>query len=378
MIAAQEVAMRRLGCVLAVLAVLASASCGGGKVVVGVVLPITGEASAYGTSINSGTKLGFDEAIKSRNAPPGLEVIYRDTGSDSKRAAAEAESLLKQGALIVIGGATSPEAKSMIPVAERHGKVLISPSATEPGLAASSNLFFRIYPSDEIEGVVAAQFLGVGKGAKSLLVLKEEISYTRGLLPIFREEYLKHGGKIVAELTIGEGNWDTLLGDALTKEKPDAVYVAGYGDAILQAIRDLRDKTYEGTVCTTSAIGTADLVWQGGTLVEGVYFPMVKLDMALQREPLKSFVARYKAANNNLVPDVYAAHGYDAALMTLAAIADPRPETTSDLLQRLMSLGDQMGVTGPMAVDGVGNTTHQPRIHCIRSAKVEDCDPRPL
>jgi hypothetical protein len=151
-------------------------------------------------------------------------------------------------------------------------------------------------------------------------------------------------------LTIGEGNWDTLLGDA-DHDKPDAA-LAGYGDAILQAIRDLRDKKYEGTVCTTSAIGTADLVWQGGTLVEGVYFPVVKLDMASARDPLKSFVARYKAANNNLVPT--------GAARRRSAGHTPRspiPARPPALLQRLMA-GDHG--TGPMAFDGVGNTMHQP------------------
>ncbi|MGE5235497.1 MAG: ABC transporter substrate-binding protein [Acidobacteriota bacterium] len=362
---------------LVTVALVVTAGCGGGKVVVGVVLPITGDASAYGTSIKSGVKLAFDDALAKHQEPQGLEVIYRDTGSEPARAAAEAEAMFKQGAKIVIGGVTSPEAREMIPLAERYHAVVLSPSASEPDLAASSNLFFRVYPSDDVEGVKAADFLAVDKKVKTLIVLKEDNTYTKGLLPIFTEEFEKRGGKLVGTIRIGSEGWEKTFADALAKEKPDALYVCGYGEAILSAVVEIRNDKFAGIVCTTSAIGTVDLVWRGGKLVEGLYFPMMKLDLASQQEPLKSFVAHYKEANNNLAPDIYAACGYDAGTIVLDVYKGTPPADVSDLVQRILGLADVRGVTGKFEFDDVGNIKHRLRMHQIRDGKVVDVDPSP-
>lgn len=370
--------MRQALIAVSVTAALGLSACGGQKAIVGVVLPETGEASAYGTSIKTGVKLAFDEAVKARTAPVGLEVIYRDSGSAPPRALQESEALFKRGALVVIGGATSPEAKSMIPLAEKHQRLIISPSASEPGLTASSNLFFRTFPSDDVEGSRAAEFLVNEKNAKTVLVLQEDITYSRGLMPVFRSAYEKLGGRIVGIIMIGSEGWEKAFSEALAKEKPEALYLCGYGEAILTAVVAVRDAKFEGLICTTSAIGTVDLVWRGGKLVEGLYFPMARLDLASKQEPLASFVKAYRAANNDLAPDIYAACGYDAALLTLLILQKPIPETMSDMLQRAMGQGTVRGVTGFLAFDGVGNIQQRLRIHQIREGKVVDVDTAPV
>jgi len=89
------------------------------KLVAGVILPETGEAAVYGSSIKSGLKIAFDDALAARTAPEGLQVEYRDSASDPGQAASILGALFDDGALIAIGGVTSAEANAMIPVAER-------------------------------------------------------------------------------------------------------------------------------------------------------------------------------------------------------------------------------------------------------------------
>lgn len=370
--------MRHVLVAVYVAIVLGLTGCSGQKAIVGVVLPETGEASAYGTSIKTGVKLAFDEAVKARTAPAGLEVIYRDSGSAPPRALQETEALFKRGAMIVIGGATSPEAKNMISLAEKHERLIVSPSASEPGLAASSNLFFRTFPSDDVEGSRAAEFLVKEKNAKTVLVLLEDITYSHGLLPVFRSAYENLGGKIVARVIIGSDGWEKAFADALAKEKPEALYLCGYGEAILTAVVAVRDAKFEGVICTTSAIGTVDLVWRGGKLVDGLYFPMARLDLTSKQEPLASFVKAYRAANNDLAPDIYAACGYDAALLTMLILQKPIPEKVSDMLQRAMGQSTVRGVTGFLSFDSVGNIQQRLRIHQIRDGKVVDVDTAPV
>jgi branched-chain amino acid transport system substrate-binding protein len=360
--------MRHSALVSALLLALAGSACSN-KVIVGVVLPETGDASAYGTSEKTGAKLAFDQIVGEHKAPEGLEVVYRDTASNPTRAADEADALYKEGALIIIGGATSPEAKVMTRVADKYGRILLSPSASSPDLATKGGWFFRMFPSDDQEGVAAAEFLVRDRKISTVLVIKEDVTYTQGLLPVFTSELAKLGGKVIGTITIGEPNWEKMLAASLASLKPNALYVCGYGEQILAAMVEVRNDSFAGTVCTTSAISTVDLVWRGGKLVEGVFFPMAFVDLTSTQEPIAGFVKRYRSTYN-VAADIYAAHGYDAALATLDALASPSPKSASELRSRLLSLGNKGGVTGAFNFSDDGNIHRPLRIYTIKEGKV--------
>ena len=361
---------------LLVLGTLLTMACEGGKLMVGVVLPQTGVNKGYGASLQAGIKLALDDAV-ARNSPPGIEAQYRDSLSHPEYAAKEASELFKAGALIVIGGATTPEAMAMIPEAEKATRVIISPSASKPGLAETSNLFFRTVPSDDFEAEVAADFLVTQKKAKTILVLFQQGLYSEGLLPVFTAKVANLGGKITDKLPIGPTDWDKAIGEALAASKPDAIFICAYSEETLAALGMVRNAKFGGSVCTTSAFDAANSVKRAGAAAEGVFVPLVRLDIGSQQEPMKSFVARFKAANKGAAPDLFAAYGYDAALAALYALEGSPPKEASELLVRLMSLGGRQGVTGKLAFDKSGNIAHHPRMHVIRNGNFEDCDPSP-
>lgn len=357
----------------AALTVLVIASGCNPAVRIGVVLPESGEAAVYGASVKSGVKLAFDAAAGARWAPQGLEVFYRDSGSDPTRAASAAEALFSDGALLVIGGVTSAEAKAMIPVADRASSVLLSPSASAPELAGRSKYFFRVYPSDDFEGVKAADFLVGAKDVKSVLILQEDNDYTRGLLPVFVGEFGSHGGRVVGTVRVGEAGWQGQVREALAGHAPEGAYICGYGDAILGALRILRSLGFKGVICTTSAFNASLVLQRAGSLAEGVFFPLASLDVTSQLEPVRSFVARYRKIYN-LLPDIYAAHGYDAALAVLYALQGLSERTGMAVQRQMLTLAGRNGVMGPLGFDDYGNIKHSLRNHWIHGGRVEDYD----
>ena len=340
---------------------------------VGVVVPETGAAAVYGASVKSGVRLAFDRAAAGAAAPGGLEVVYRDSGSDPARAASAAAAMFDGGAVAVIGGVTSAEARALIAVAERAERVLLSPSASAPDLAHRTRFFFRVYPSDELEGVRAADFLALTRGTRAVLVLQEDNDYTRGLLPVFVRELTSRGGRITGSVRLDESGWQAQVREVVARRSPDGVYVCGYGDAILGALRLLRNLGFRGTICTTSAFSAGSLLARAGSPAEGVFFPRARLDVTSYREPVQSFVRRYRAAYN-LTPDIYAAHGYDAALAILAGIDGAGRLSGGALAQRLHSLAGVEGVMGPIAFDEEGNILRVLRNHWIHNGRVEEFD----
>lgn len=363
--------MKRIAAVAVAVGMMASTGCSR-KLLVGVVLPETGDNAVYGAPIKSGVKLAFDEARANNTLPQGLQVIFRDSGSDVARAASEAEALFDQGALLVIGGATTQEARAMIPVADQRQRVLLSPSASAPDLARRSLFFFRVYPSDDLEGVKAADLLyQAPRNVRRVLILQEDNAYTRGLLPVFMGAFKAHGGEIVDSVLIGSAGWEQGVGAVLETRKPDGVYVCGYGDAIIEALKVLRGKEYAGVICTTSAINTITFLQRAGRLADGVFFPLASFDTASENDPIKTFVKRYYEVYK-LMPDIYAAHGYDAGLAAMEALRGLRTRSGGDVALKLKGLGEFIGVTGPLAFDDYGNIKHYLRTHWIREGKVED------
>ena len=340
----------------------------------GVVLPESGEAAVYGASVKSGVKLALDQAAA--RGGPRPEVLYRDSGSDPVRAASAAAALFDEGALLIIGGVTSAEAKAMIPVADRAGRVLLSPSASAPQLVGRSPFFFRVYPSDELEGVKAADFLAVTRGARTVLVLQEDNDYTRGLLPVFVGELTSQGARVTGSIRLDQADWHAQLREAIGRHAPDGVYICGYGDAILAGVRLLRSLAYRGTICTTSAFSAASVLARAASLGDGVFFPLASFDARSQQEPVRSFVRAYLAAFN-LEPDIYAAHGYDAALVALAVLRGTPPPTGRELALHIRTLAGVVGVNGKIVFDEEGDSVQRLRMCWIHGGKVQPCSSGP-
>ena len=160
---------------LPLLLVLALAGCqGSGKVKVGAVLPLSGDAAVYGQAIRRGIELAQERTARTAEAPFEIEVLWRDTKSDPELAKRLLEATYDEGAIVAIGGATSAEALAMVPVADRAGRVLLSPSASQPQLSGVSSNFYRVFPSDASEGTMMANFARQNLELSKVVVLAKE------------------------------------------------------------------------------------------------------------------------------------------------------------------------------------------------------------
>lgn len=339
---------------------------------VGVVLPETGPAAIYGASIKSGISLAFSRLGSAQGTT--VEVLYRDSGSDAARAASACEAIFEQGAALIIGGATSAEAKAMIPVADRFGRVLLSPSASAPDLGRRSSNFLRVFPSDELEGRQAAEFLVVQQHARSVLILREDNDYARGLLPVFVARLQALGAQVVGPESLDEAGWEQRVRHAVVDQGPQSAYICGYGEAIARGLLVLRNVGFRGPVCATSAIHSTALLQRLGHEAEGLYFPLATVDLGGAGEPARGFIKAYQQTYN-LDPDIYACYGYDAALATVTALRAAAAAGSDDLATALGDLRGVRGVMGLIAFDPAGTAHHPLQTHWIRGGRVEVAHP---
>jgi branched-chain amino acid transport system substrate-binding protein len=175
-----------------------------------------------------------------------IEVVRADsTCVDSAAAIAAAEGLNSQGVAAIMGadcsGVTGAIASN---VAVPNGIVMISPSATSPGLTdlADNGLFFRTAPSDKRGGQVLADATK-DKKIKSVAITYTNNDYGKGLADMYKLGLASHGIKVTAEISHEDGKADyTSEVATLASAGGDAVAVLGYldqgGKGIIQAALD--------------------------------------------------------------------------------------------------------------------------------------------
>ena len=346
--------------------------------IVGVLTPESGYAEAYGHAVNNGIRLAVNEARAVGGLPEGFRLVEADTRSQPDFAANELRRFaVELDVELVVGGVTTDEALALIPVVEDEKVVCLSPSASASSLTGKSPYFFRLFATDEVEGSTVARYLHDTRSARSVLVITDDSTFSRGLEAEFRQHYqLRLGGTIVATIHDDLVWWKRKATDMVNAHEPDAVYVVGHAEHILTTLELLDKIGFDGVKCTTSAVYLAELLDSRNPALEGVFFPLTALRSCDQQAAgfrECPFVDRYQEEFGS-EPDFYAAHGYDAMRVALRALVEARSVDVNDL-RRFMRIGLQEfdGVTGTIAFDERGDVRRYPTMHTIWNGRVVKC-----
>ncbi len=320
----------------------------GSKPVIGVLLAETGVIGAYGEIMKNGMTLAIEQAKADGSYPEGLTVTWANSGSDPDQAIAGFKQLVsKDGAQLVIAGVTSGEAKAMLPEIDRSDVPVLSPSASLPSLTKDSRLFYRIFPSDELEGRRAGRFLREDQDLDTVIIYTLDSEQARGIEPPFRHIFEQAmEGKVCKRIVLTDSNWEKESADTLAGQNPESAYIIAYANDTLEVLRHLRSKNFQGVICVTSAFYSGHVVEDNPDLVDGIYFPQPAFDLQDERPLVQSFIKSYREAYGH-DPDIYAAHAFDAMRVAIATITKTDILETSEIRKTLQfKLEEFPGVTG--------------------------------
>ena len=327
------------------------------------VLPLTGDAAAYGQAVKKGMELAMDE-IKAEEGN-NLELVIVDTKSDPETAKELLRKQFGDGALAAIGGVTSGEAKQMIGVVDKYERVLLSPTASSPDLTGISRNFYRIFPSDHTAASKMAQAAAQALDVQKIVIIAEEQPYAMGIQGVFSPAFQGFGGEILETIEFPPNTTDmaALVSRALSLE-PDGVYLAGYADGISALITELVRQNYQGKMLTTSAFATSSAIAQVGDAATGVFLTQTVFETDSDFAHIQGFVKGYREKYGE-EPDIYAAHGYDA-MKVIAAAVKGRPVIPGEVKKGLRdAIKDFPGVTGSIQFDDLGDVRKFPRLYII-------------
>ena len=207
------------------------------EIKIGVILGFTGPIESLTPSMADGAELAMAEVTESGLLLGGAKVtsIRADsTCIDAGAATAAAERLVTaEGVKAIMGADCSGVTGAILSnVALPNGVVMISPSATSPGLstAEDNGLFFRTAPSDARQGEVMTEVL-MELGIETVALTYTNNDYGKGLADSFAAAFEAAGGTVTinAAHEDGKADYSAEVG-ALASAGGDRLVVAGYVD----------------------------------------------------------------------------------------------------------------------------------------------------
>lgn len=343
---------------------LTTLGCGDNKVEIGVILPLTGEQATYGEPIRRGIEVAFEEVSADPTYPHELALTIVDSEGKPEKARELLDDLYDDGAVAVIGGATSGEATEMIRIADRYDRLLLSPSASNPELTGISSNFFRVVPSDFRQASKMAVFATQTLGLKSVVIFAEAQPFAKGIQEVFKHEFERYEGKVLETLEVQPHAGDVSgFVDRVQTLKPDAVYLAAYEAGTEAMIHSLKKAGFAGRILTTHAFAKPSAIARTGKDAVDVVLTQSVFEVDSDHAHVKTFVTDYEKKYGEK-PDIFAAHGYDSMRVLTAAMVGYQP-IPSEILKGIRGLQNFLGVTGSIQFDDKGDVQQFPRVYIV-------------
>ena len=199
-----------------------------------------------------------NEAIADLNAASTThtyELVEVDSACDGTPAAAGAQTLIDSGVVAVAGAACSGASMGANAVLSAAGIPMISYASTNPGLsdATAYPLFYRIVPSDAIQGPAGADMMadgGVTNG--SLAILHMTNDYGSGLADSIKAAWEDAGHALCGAGMQGyedtATDFSALAQSVVDNTDCTAVYLSSYITDAAGIIEALNDKGYTGQI----------------------------------------------------------------------------------------------------------------------------------
>jgi branched-chain amino acid transport system substrate-binding protein len=301
----------------------APAPADGDALVLGYILPETGQLAFLGPPMITGVQLAVSE-IDAAGGVLGqpISLLSGDEAGDTAVAASEASRLLAAGVSAIVGAAATGMTLAIIDQVTGAGVVQCSPSNTGPALTtyADGGFYFRTAPSDALQGpVLAEQILADGYGSISVVARADD--YGRGLLESTVGAFEAAGGDVLLQETYDPeaGTFDSVV-EAMLGSGADAHVVISFveGAAIVQGLiaAGVSLETLYGADGIAGASFAAEVDPSNPNVLDGMTFT------APSTQSTADFQSKIRAFNADLEDLLFAAQSYDCVnIIALAAQA---------------------------------------------------------
>lgn len=342
---------------LAFVLALTSFGLAAGRILFAVTGPMTGDSAAIGIQEKNGATIAVDEI----NAAGGiggkkLEFVVGDDIANPNQASILAQKLSDNDEILfILGHVNSGCSLSALPIYEKVGLPIISPTNTNPTITDMGyKNYFRIIASDSL--IVKQQVLmGVKElGMKRPAVIWENTDYGKGM----RDEVIKNlkdfGLSLVGDESYVPGV-DRDYSAQVTKFKgarADGVFICGEYTAAALFLKQAKALGLNVKAVGGSGCSNPKLIEIAGQAAEG-FFALTCFDPNDKRPAQAAFIKKYTSRYKD-EPGEWSSHAYDVVYLVKKAY-ETGGTTREKLITALHKVKAFQGITGVIEFDAKGD-----------------------
>ncbi len=317
-------------------AVAAGRLLAGSKVVLGCLLPLTGQLSNIGFRVQRGMELA------AKGAP--VELVFKDTHTDPQTAAELTRDLAQdENVLAVLGPLSSSVAQSAATAAQAAGLPLVALSQKD-GLTQTGTWIFQAFlrPRQQVRALVRQ---AMSMGIKRYAMLSPDSSYGRTFSQNFQDEVKSQGGEVAAaSYSPGSQEFGPTLTSLAAEIKPPAegtpaplaLFIPDDAATVATIAGSLAGTPLAGAQLLGTNLLNTNAPEAGAAALQGVIFP----DAFFAGDPnpaVQKFIAAYRQQYGE-APDYLATQGY-VVMSIMARVAKSHPALSRAALpQTLLGL----------------------------------------
>lgn len=285
------------------------------KLVIGVVGPMSGQYSDYGSTAKAGAEYALKEKLEEfKKLGFDVQLSAQDDQADPKQGVAVAQMLISNPDVVgVVGHATTGASITAAAQYDQESLVMVSPSATGSDLTEQGKkIVHRICARDDQQGSKAAVYAKNQLGIKTAYLMHDKQAYGQGLAEEVKKQFEKDGVQVVGfeGVTAGEKDYSAVINQIIAA-KPDMIYFGGYYSDAGIIVKQAREKGFKGVFMGGDGYDSADLVKIAGTEnANNVVFTSTVGDVGATEEG-KKWIADFEKSTGNKV-GIFTSFGYDS------------------------------------------------------------------
>lgn len=335
--------------VAAVMTMSASMAMADGAIKIGEIGPLTGAAAIYGTAVANGAQIAIDEL----NALGGqqYELNAQDDEADAEKSVNAYNNLLDWGAQMMLATVTTNPCIAVGAQAYEDRVFMLTPSASSADVTADKDNVYQVCFTDPAQGTASAQYISEHNlAAKVAVIYNNADAYSTGIYQTFDAKAKELGLDIVAVSTFTDDTTDFSVQVTAAKEAgADLVFLPIYYTPASMILMQANTMGYAPIFFGCDGMdGILTVEGFDTSLAEGLAL-MTPFDANASDEATQSFVAKFKEKMDGLVPNQFAADGYDVIYalynaMTAAGITGS--ESASEICTALEAQFATMTIDG--------------------------------
>jgi len=320
---------------------------------IGAILPLTGKISYFGEY----EKNAFD-LYKKQNSSNKIEIIYGDSKNDPKTSLNVFNKMVNLDDTRFIMTQMTSVSQALAPLLDKN-KVFLFSLAMDPTFASKSKYAVRVYEDVADESKTVFKYIKetYGKGKITIAYLTDPWGdYAKNSF----QKVIKSNGNFETDYI--NFNFKTHPNDIIAKiikNKPDFIYIIGYGPIIINILKKLEENNNKAVVFGNIGMSWEYIIKGAGSAIEDCYIAMPKF---LPEEDNSGFTQAYKTMYGK-VPNFEAAYSYDLINLIVKFIESGNEN---------FNIKKYSGITGNMSFDNNGNAKmSQCAIRKVKNGKLE-------